>query len=583
MTAPRRLGKYELVAKIGEGGMAEVHLARQRGPRRFQKLVVLKLVHSKLTSKPAVAEALLDEARIAALVKHPNVVDIYDLGEEKGNYFIAMEYLEGESLAAILKASRAGPRLDPFSTARIIAECAAGLHAAHELRDLKGDPLELVHQDVTPGNVIVLYTGQVKLVDFGVAKVRTSEDTGLVKGKAGYLAPELFEGAAADRRSDVWALGVVLWESLVLRRLFAAKTEDETFERIRTGTIDPPSRCALAVTKDLDDVCMKALARNPTLRYQSARAMQDDLVSVLRHANWSGDSEPIARFMRTTFATQIAARQEVLRDLAAREDPRPEAIERMRADDEDVAPVTPPHLGDVVEGSHGAVRLPPAAGGTPAGTGELELLEGSAVQLVEPTRAYPRRRAAIAAGVAAAFLLVVILIATRGSSASRGDTHVAAGGGLERDRADAAEVVDTRPPIDAALDEAAIEFEREAETELDAGVAEVPAGKKKPPPGVKVVRDERVRDEARAEPTSARALYKDGLGRYVAGDTGGAIDRFRAALARDPRYAPAHRGLGMAYERKGDRTSAARSFRKYLALAPTASDADQIRARLAKL
>jgi hypothetical protein len=213
-----------------------------------------------------------------------------------------------------------------------------------------------VHQDVTPGNVIVLYTGQVKLVDFGVAKVRTSADAALVKGKAGYLAPELFEGAAADRRSDVWSLGVVLWESLVLRRLFAAKTEEETFERIRNGPIDPPSKFALAVTKDLDDVCMKALARNPTLRYQSARAMQDDLIAVLRHANWSGDSEPIARFMRTTFASQIAARQEVLRDLAAREDPRPEAIERMSAHDEDPAQGTPPTLEEVVAGAHGSAH-----------------------------------------------------------------------------------------------------------------------------------------------------------------------------------------------------------------------------------
>lgn len=580
MTAPRRLGKYELVAKIGEGGMAEVHLARQRGPKKFLKLVVLKLVHSKLASKPALAEALLDEARIAALVKHPNVVDIYDLGEEKGNYFIAMEYLEGESLAAILKASRTGPRLDPFSTARIIADCATGLHAAHELRDLKGDPLELVHQDVTPGNVIVLYTGQVKLVDFGVAKVRTSEDAALVKGKAGYLAPELFDGAAADRRSDVWALGVVLWESLVLRRLFAAKSEEETFERIRTGPIDPPSRFALAVTKDLDDVCMKALARNPTLRYQSARAMQDDLLAVLRHANWSSDSEPIARYMRTTFATQIAARQEVLRNLAAREDPRPEAIERMSAHDEEVPPVTPPQLDDLVEGSHGAVRLPTSPGTTtPAGNGELELLEGSAVQLVEPTGVRPRRRTAVAAGIAAALALVVILVATRGSSGSRVGAQVAAGGEGEVEEADAGEVVAVAPPVDAAVEAAEIEMT----PEVDAGAATVATVKKKPPPTVKVTRDDRSPDDDRSEPSSARALYKDGLGRYVAGDTGGAIDRFRDALARDPRYAPAHRGLGMAYERKGDRTRAARSFRKYLELAPGASDADQIRARLAKL
>jgi serine/threonine protein kinase len=582
MTAPRRLGKYELVAKIGEGGMAEVHLARQRGPRKFQKLVVLKLVHPKLASKPALAEALLDEARIAALVKHPNVVDIYDLGEEKGNYFIAMEYLEGESLAAILKASRTGPRLDPFSTARIIADGAAGLHAAHELRDLKGDHLELVHQDVTPGNVIVLYTGQVKLVDFGVAKVRTSEDAGLVKGKAGYLAPELFEGAAADRRSDVWALGVVLWESLVLRRLFAAKTEEETFNRIRSGSIDAPSKFALAVTKDLDDVCMKALARNPTLRYQTARAMQDDLMSVLRHANWSGDSEPIARFMRTTFATQIAARQEVLRDLAAREDPRPEAIERMSASEEDMAPTTPPQIEEVVEGSHGWVKLPGAPAATPAANGEVELLTGSQLELVEPAK--PRRRAVVAAAVGAAVLLILVFVVVRGSGSSRGDIGDVIARGSLGARVEVDATVEPSPTIvadvDAAIEEAVIDqgaIEINPSEEIDAGVGRTVTGKPHPPrpKGEHVEHDE--------QPTSARALYKDGLGRFVAGDTGGAIGRFQDALARDPRYAPAHRGLGMAYERKGDRTRAARSFRKYLELAPSASDAAQIRQRLAKL
>jgi serine/threonine protein kinase len=583
MTAPRRLGKYELVAKIGEGGMAEVHLARQRGPKKFQKLVVLKLVHSKLASKPAVAEALLDEARIAALVKHPNVVDIYDLGEEKGNYFIAMEYLEGESLAAILKASRSGPRLDPFSTARIIADCAAGLHAAHELRDLKGDPLELVHQDVTPGNVIVLYGGQVKLVDFGVAKVRTSEDAGLVKGKAGYLAPELFDGAPADRRSDVWALGVVLWESLVLRRLFAAKTEDETFGRIRSGVIEAPSKFALAVTKDLDDVCMKALARNPTIRYQTARAMQDDLVAVLRHANWSGDSEPIARFMRTTFATQISARQEVLRDLAAREDPRPEVIELMTAHD-DAAHVTPSRSDERVEGSHGAVRMLTSPGATPAAHGEVELLEDSAAQLGERSGARPRRRAWVVGGVAALALLVIILLATRGSK--RVEPSLAGAASASGSAVPAVPVAAEAPTPDAGIDEEEIEMEPEPPPEADAGVAVADVKPVKPVRDGKSNRDpgrDAGRDDDRSEPASARALYKDGLGRYVAGDTGGAIDRFRDALTRDPGYAPAHRGLGMAYERKGDRSRAARSFKKYLDLAPRASDAEQIRARLAKL
>src|SRR5689334_23093601 len=140
----RRLGRYELVARIGEGGMAEVYLARQRGPRQFEKLVVVKVVHPQVAPQPGIASMLLDEARIAGLIKHPNCVDVYDLGEEDGTFFIVMEYLEGESLAAILRASRQGPRLDPFSTAKIIAECAAGLHAAHELKALDGTPLHVV-------------------------------------------------------------------------------------------------------------------------------------------------------------------------------------------------------------------------------------------------------------------------------------------------------------------------------------------------------------------------------------------------------------------------------------------------------
>jgi serine/threonine-protein kinase len=577
MTAPRRLGKYELVAKIGEGGMAEVYLARQRGPRKFQKLVVVKTVHPKLASKPALAEALLDEARIAALVKHPNVVDIYDLGEEKGTYFIAMEYLEGESLAAVLMASRVGPRLDPFSTARIIADGAAGLHAAHELRDLSGAPLELVHQDVTPGNVIVLYGGQVKLVDFGVAKVSTSQDVGLVKGKAGYLAPELFDGASADRRCDVWSLGVVLWESLTLRRLFGVKSEEETFQRIRTMPILPPSRQALAVTSDLDDVCLKALARDPTARYQTARDMHDDLMAVLRAANWSSDSEPIARFMRTAFASQIIARREVLRELGKRERLSPETIGRMSAPGDEAGEGTPPGTEEVVSGSHGAVRIEsPAAAEPPAAHGELELLEGSAVQMIGEPPARRRRVVAIAIGLAALAAVVAIVAVVGGGSKPRGEVVAAIGGSAMEEPSPAA--------IDAAVVVEAVEATDAAEpvvaVEVDAAVTAVPPGER---PDEKRDRD-RDRDARPQVPsTSARSLYKDGLGKFVAGDTGAAINRFLAALDRDPRYAPAHRGLGMAYERKGERSRAARSFRRYLELAPDASDAAQIRARLAKL
>jgi serine/threonine protein kinase len=255
--------------------MAEVYLARQRGPRQFEKLVVVKVVHPQVAGQSAIKDMLLDEARIAALVKHPNCVDVYDLGEQDGNFFIAMEYLEGESLAAILRASRQGPRLDPFSTGKIIADCAAGLHAAHELHALDGTPLELVHQDVTPGNVFVLYSGQIKLVDFGVATIRTMGESDLVRGKAGYLAPELLDGERANRRTDVFALGVVLWELVAGARLFKRDASWLTMDAVIEAAPPPLADPAL------DAIAQAALVKDPALRTPTAAALAAALAGYL--------------------------------------------------------------------------------------------------------------------------------------------------------------------------------------------------------------------------------------------------------------------------------------------------------------
>ena len=220
--------------------MAEVQLALQRGPAGFEKLVVVKLVHENLATQKAFVDMLLDEARVAALVKHPNVVDIYDLGQADGRYFIAMEYLEGEPLLAVLRAGREGKRLDPLSTGRLIADTAEGLDAAHELRTMAGEPIELVHHDVSLGNIVVLYNGQVKLVDFGVAKATQSAGPrAKVQGKFSYMAPEKLRGGSGDRRSDIWSLGCVLWEALTLRRLFKGGNDARDHE---AGARDRRSR-----------------------------------------------------------------------------------------------------------------------------------------------------------------------------------------------------------------------------------------------------------------------------------------------------------------------------------------------------
>lgn len=619
----RKLGKYELVAQIGEGGMAEVHLARQRGPRQFEKIVVVKTVRETLSSKPEVASMLLEEARIAALVKHPNVVDIYDLGEENGTFFIAMEYLEGESLSAILKVSRQGKRLDPFSTARIIADCAAGLHAAHELRSFAGDPLELVHQDVTPGNVIVLYSGQVKLVDFGVAKIRSSVDDGLVKGKTGYLAPEVLDGAPADRRSDIWSLGVVLWECLTLRRLFAGKSEDEQIARIRAADVPPPSTLSSSVPRDLDDIVASALARDPARRYRTAQAMQADLMQILRHASWSGGSEPIARFMRSVFVERIQARRELLKELASGKKARATTIDRIQAiRDEGPADGVPRE----VIGAHGtgsrpaALPLPAPEDSqvrdpivevqvSDADEPEVEVSVDTPLPAAPlpdvtpvPRRSSLRRRVTIGAivGGAAVGAIGAALALGLGKEAPRADEP----GPRNRGRVTAAKVEPAEPvAVDAAVEEvvevAAVDAGVEAAVvaRVEEARHEVEHRSRHSDRDRKRARErERERDrddevppppdptpERLAVPATAKSLYKEGLQRFVAGDTDVAIKLFDQARAKDSRYAPAYRGLGMAYERKGDKKRAVRAFDTYLRLAPSASDAASIRERLERL
>ncbi|MDQ3336026.1 MAG: serine/threonine protein kinase [Myxococcota bacterium] len=312
-----RLGRYELITRIGQGGMAEVQLAVQRGPAGFEKLVVVKLIHEKLAQEKTFVDMLLDEARVAALVKHPNVVDIYDLGHVDGRYFIAMEYLEGEPLLALLRAGRDGTRLDALSTARLIADTAEGLDAAHELRSLAGEPMGLVHHDVSLGNIVVLYNGQVKLVDFGVARASQHAGSLKVHGKIGYMAPEKLRGKPGDRRSDVWSLGVVLWEALTLRRLFRANSERETAQMVCELEVPLPSTVCPDVPVDADAIVMRALERDPDMRYGTAKELSDDLETMLA-AHQYGRQNKIATYMQSTFASHMVARRNLMKEVATR-------------------------------------------------------------------------------------------------------------------------------------------------------------------------------------------------------------------------------------------------------------------------
>ncbi len=285
----QRFGRYQLRFEIATGGMASVFLATIRGAAGFEKLVALKRIHPHLAKKPQFVEMFLDEARIASRIQHPNVCGVNDFGEADGAYFLAMDYLVGESVSRLVRrlakndAIRHSPRL-PALAARIVADACEGLHAAHEVTDENGQPLNVVHRDVSPQNVFVTYDGAVRIVDFGVASAenRIHETVaGTVKGKYAYMAPEQVRGADPDRRMDIWSLGVVLFELITSKRLFRRTTEAETITAVQSDPIPPPSTLNPLVAEELDAIVLKALSRDPEARYATARDMGRDLLRYL--------------------------------------------------------------------------------------------------------------------------------------------------------------------------------------------------------------------------------------------------------------------------------------------------------------
>ena len=278
-----RFGKYRLLVELGHGGMADVFLAVVAGPAGsgFSKLVVLKRLRAALAEDPEFVAMLVDEARIAARLNHPNVVQTNEVGEVDGRYFIAMEYLDGQPLHRIQYRSKDSAELTREMQYFVVSEVLAGLHHAHELADYDGTPLHIVHRDMTPHNVFVTYEGQVKVVDFGIAKAagRASETRqGIVKGKVRYMAPEQARGGQVDRRADLFAVGVMLWEIAAGRRLWKDMDDNAIAQKLLMSEYERSPRVVSPdVPEGIDRIVHKALDPEPEGRYADALAMRQDL------------------------------------------------------------------------------------------------------------------------------------------------------------------------------------------------------------------------------------------------------------------------------------------------------------------
>ncbi len=311
----RVLGRYALYGKIAAGGMATVHWGRLTGPVGFSRTVAIKRLHPQFAKDPEFAAMFLDEARLAARIQHPNVVATVDVVAMESELFLVMDYVRGETLSKLLRAARKSEVETTFGIiGAIMAGSLHGLHAAHEAKDVHGKALEIVHRDISPQNILVGADGVARVLDFGVAKaaarVQMTRD-GQMKGKLAYMSPEQLRGAGVDRRTDLFAAAVVLWESLTGKRLFHADDASKILDKILDEPIPPPSDIVANIPRKIDRVVLKGLARDPGARYQSAREFAIDI----EHAVPLASPRAVGEWVEAIAGETLLKREQVVAEI----------------------------------------------------------------------------------------------------------------------------------------------------------------------------------------------------------------------------------------------------------------------------
>jgi serine/threonine protein kinase len=318
------LGRYELLLPIASGGMATVWVARSRGSRGFSKTVAIKTILPNLSDDPTFEQMFLDEAAIASKIQHPNVAQIIDLGEQDEVLYLAMEWVDGESLSTLSKFARKNNSDIPLRVGlRILAQASAGIHCAHELRDDDDRLLELVHRDISPQNILVSTSGVVKIVDFGVAKAlgRSGETSaGQLKGKVPFMAPEQAKGGKVDRRTDVFALGIILYRLATGTHPFLDDNDIKTMRNIITRPVMPPRVKAPTIPVELERTILKALQKDPDKRHATAAELETELEFVISSAYAGVPVEEVATFVRATLGDRNQRRRAAIRDAALKMD-----------------------------------------------------------------------------------------------------------------------------------------------------------------------------------------------------------------------------------------------------------------------
>ena len=314
---PIRFGKYLLLDKIAIGGMAELYRARITGTQGFEKLIVIKKLLPHLTDEAELVKAFIHEAKLAALLQHRNIVNIFDFGSMEGTYFIAMEHLFGKDLRLITERSQEkGPPLSTEDALYITAKTCEGLDYAHHLKDFQGNPLNIIHRDISPQNILVTYDGEVKIVDFGIAKAagqNTKTREGVIKGKVSYMSPEQASGEAIDKGSDIFSAGILLYEMTTGHRMFDGDAM-EVLAKVRKAEFEASDKVNPQLPPKVHEILRRALAKDPDKRYQSTGEMLSDLEECLYQNDLRPTARGIAQYMKDLFDKDILTEERFVRE-----------------------------------------------------------------------------------------------------------------------------------------------------------------------------------------------------------------------------------------------------------------------------
>ncbi len=412
--------------------MATVFLARLGGAGGFQRLVAIKRLHPHLAKDADFVQMFLDEARLAARLHHPHVVPILEIGESEG-YYLVMEYVEGDTLARLLARSAQAARPLPTKVSvRIALDTLAGLHAAHELVDDDGRPLEIVHRDVSPQNVLIGVDGSSKIADFGVARAAsrlTTTRSGQLKGKLSYMAPEQARGKPLDRRADIFAMGIVLWEMLAQKRLFKGEGEADTLERVLNAEIPHLEKVAPHVPKPLADVAMKALDRDVDARFATAAEFGDALEQAARSVDLLGSPKDVAEQLQAVIGTDISQQREAVRAWLARSEPSRSGASRPSAPPPSASKPGIADSATKIEAGRATREVPRDPTVSSVSSAAISVGKSSAPGPIAPGLEEERpRRAGVwigaAALVVAAAAVILLVVRGKGTEAPRGGAAV---------------------------------------------------------------------------------------------------------------------------------------------------------------